>query len=284
MIDDLSQTLRTILTRSGQDPLKSAQIVFDRPADPFTPQQTTVDLFLYDIREDVELRSTERVFERVNGRVITHASPLRVACSYLVTAWPAGETGDAAALLEQRLLSQTLQVFAAQPTINPKFLEGSLKGQEPPLPLVTALVDPQKNLSEFWTALGNKLRPSLTVRATISITDLFPPKTEPMVIIERLRSGIRSAPDEERIIPATLEVQFRIGGRVSNASNEPIRAAIVTVEELGLVTRTDLDGRFVLGMMEPGDFTLQVKTATTSSNFPIKVPAPSGEDYNIQLT
>ena len=136
--------------------------------------------------------ATERVFERINGGVITHAPPLRVACSYLVTAWPAGETGDAAALLEQRLLSQTLQVFAAQPTIDPKFLEGGLKGQEPPLPLVTALVDPQKNLSEFWTALGNKLRPSLTVRATISITDLIPPKTESMVVTEHLRLGVRS--------------------------------------------------------------------------------------------
>ena len=284
MIDDLSQTLRTILTRSGPDPLKSAQIVFDRPADPFTPQQTTVDLFLYDIREDVELRSTEPVFERANGRVITHAPPLRVACSYLVTAWPGGETGDAAALLEQRLLSQTLQVFASQPTIDSKFLQGSLKGQEPPLPLVTALVDPQKNLSEFWTALGNKLRPSLTVKATISLTDLIVSKTEPMVTIEHLRSGIRSAPGEETIIPATLEDKFRIGGRVSNASNEPVRAAIVTVDELGLVTRTDVEGCFVLGMMKPGDFILQVKTATTQSTFRIKVPAPSGEDYNLQLT
>ena len=154
----------------------------------------------------------EPVIERTNGRVITHTPPLRVACSYLVTAWPGGETGDAAALLEQRLLSQTLQVFAGQPTIDPKFLQGSLKGQEPPLPLVTALVDPQKNLSEFWTALGNKLRPSLTVRATISITDLIPPQTEPMVITEHLRSGVRSAPDEESIIPATLEESFVLAG------------------------------------------------------------------------
>jgi Pvc16 N-terminal domain/Carboxypeptidase regulatory-like domain len=284
MIDDLSQTLRTILTRSGQDPLKSAQVVFDRPADPFTPQQTTVDLFLYDIREDVDLRSNEPVIERTNGRVITHPPPLRVACSYLVTAWPGGETGDAAVLLEQRLLSQTLQVLAGQPTIDPKLLQGSLKGQEPPLPLVTALVDPQKNLSEFWTALGNKLRPSLTVRVTISITDLIMPKTEQMVITEHLRTGMRTAPDEESIIPATLEERFRIGGQISDASNQPVEAALVTIIELGLSTRTNADGRFVFGMMKPGDFTLRVKTATKESNFPIKVPAPKGENYNLQLT
>jgi hypothetical protein len=284
MIDDLSQTLRTILTRSGQDPLKSAQIVFDRPADPFTPQQATVDLFLYDIREDVELRSNEPVIERMNGQVITHPPPLRVACSYLVTAWPGGETGDAAVLLEQRLLSQTLQVLAGQPTIDPKLLQGSLKGQEPPLPLVTALVDPQKNLSEFWTALGNKLRPSLTVRVTISITDLIRPKTEPMVITEHLRTGVRTAPDEESIVPATLEENFRIGGRVIDTSSRPVAAAMVTVDELGLTTRTDIDGRFILGMIKSGDFTLRVQTATSESNFPIKVPAPSEGDYNIQLT
>ena len=284
MIDDLSQTLRTILTRSGQDPLKSAQIVFDRPADPFTPQQTTLDLFLYDIREDVELRSNEPVFERSNGQVITHAPPLRVACSYLVTAWPGGETGDAAVLLEQRLLSQTLQVLAGQPTIDPSFLEGSLKEQKPPLPLVTALVDPQKNLSEFWTALGNKLRPSLTVKVTISITDHLKPRTEPMVITEHLRTGLRTAPDEESLIPATLEEKYRIGGRISDASNQPVGAADVTVVELGLATRTGVDGRFVLGMMHAGDFTLRVQTATTESSFPIKVPAPHGENYNLQLT
>jgi hypothetical protein len=283
MIDDLSQTLRTILTRSGHDPLKSAQIVFDRPADPFTPQQTTVDLFLYDIREDVELRSNEPRFERINGQVITHAPPLRIACSYLVTAWPGGETGDAAVLLEQRLLSQTLQVLAGQPTIDPKFLQGSLKGQEPPLPLVTALVDPQKNLSEFWTALGNKLRPSLTVKVTISITNLIPPKTEPIVITEHLRSGIRSA-GEESLISATLTERFRIGGRVTDALGQPVAAALVTIVELDMPARTDADGRFVLGMMTPGDFTVRVKTATTESNFPLKVPAPSEEDYNIQLT
>ena len=283
MIDDLSQTLRTILTRSGADPLKSAQIVFDRPADPFTPQQTTVDLFLYDIREDVELRRNEPVFERANGRVITHAPPLRVACSYLVTAWPGGETGDAAALLEQRLLSQTLQVLAGQPTIDPKFLQGSLKGQEPPLPLVTALVDPQKNLSEFWTALGNKLRPSLTVRATISVKDLMMPKTEPMVIIERLRSGVRSAAGEESIVPTTLDEKFRIGGRISDASSRPVIAAAVTIVELGLTTHTDPDGRFVLGMAIGGDFTLQVKTDKAESTFPIKIPAPEG-DYDLQIT
>jgi hypothetical protein len=110
------------------------------------------------------------------------------------------------------------------------------------------------------------------------------PKTEQMVITEHLRAGVRAAPDEESIIPASLDEKYRIGGRVNDASNQPVGAAIVTIVELGLTTRTDPDGRFVLGMMKPGDFTLRVKTATTEGSFPIKVPAPHGKDYNVQLT
>jgi hypothetical protein len=275
MIDDLSQTLRTMLTRGGPEPLKSAQIVFDRPADPFTPQQTTVDLFLYDIREDLELRSNEPVIERQSGQVITHRPPLRVACSYLVTAWPGGLTGDAAVLLEQRLLSQTLQVLAGQPTIDPLLLQGSLKGQEPPLPLVTALVDPQKNLSEFWTALGNKLRPSLIVRVTISLADILAVETAPMVITERLRFGERTAPDEEKM--------FRIGGKVTDAANAPVAGAAVTLVELGLTAETDANGRFVFGRMKSGAFTLRVKKAAAQRDLTINVPASTGSNYDVQF-
>jgi hypothetical protein len=84
MIDDHSRTLRAILTRKDLPPeLAGAQIVFDHPSETFNPQQTTVDLFLYDIREDLELRSNEEVIEHLDGRVITHRPPMRVACSYL---------------------------------------------------------------------------------------------------------------------------------------------------------------------------------------------------------
>ena len=69
-IDDLSRTLRAILTQKGlPTELGSAQIVFDRPSETFNPQQTTVDLFLYDIREDSELRSNEEMIEHRNGQV-----------------------------------------------------------------------------------------------------------------------------------------------------------------------------------------------------------------------
>ena len=95
---------------------------------------------------------------------------------------------------------------------------------------------------------------------------------------------MRSAPGEESIIPATLDEKFRIGGRISDASSRPVKAAAVTIVELGLSTHTDPDGRFVLGMTIAGDFTLRVKTDTAESIFPIKIPAPEGESYDLQIT
>ena len=281
MIDDLSRTLRAILTQKGlSTELAAAQILFDHPSETFNPQQTTVDLFLYDIREDLELRSNQEVIERKNGQVIAHRPPLRVACSYLVTAWPVG--GTDVALQEQRLLSQVLQVFSQLPTIPASFLQDSLRGQSPPLPMVTALVDPQKNLSEFWTALGSRLRPSLTLTATIAI-DLIPPQIDTMVSSERLLFGQRTQPPLEEVLPGTEEDMLRIGGQVTDEKDVPVSKASVTLVELGLETGTDDDGHFILNKVKSGDFTLRVKKANARREIRIKVPAPERGTYNVQL-
>jgi len=74
MIQDLSQTLRAILTQPGlPSELSAAHIVFDRPGDTFNPSQTVIDLFLYDLRENLELRSNDSALTRVNGAVPTCA-------------------------------------------------------------------------------------------------------------------------------------------------------------------------------------------------------------------
>ena len=166
MIRDLSQVLGRILEDSRLSSrfpeLAAAQISFERPSETFNPGQTTVNLFLYDIREHLELRNNEPSVEMRGGQAIIHNPPKLIACSYLVTAWPVG--GEELPLQEHRLLSQVLQVLSAYPTIPESFLGSTLlAGQEPPLPMVTAQVDGVQGAAEFWTALGNQLRPSLTV-------------------------------------------------------------------------------------------------------------------------
>jgi hypothetical protein len=284
MIRDLSLTLQAILDDSALGAtfpeLAAAQIVFDRPVETFNPTQTTIDLFLYDIRENMELRSNEPTLRRLNGQVEIQPPPRRVACSYLITAWPVG--GTDLALQEHRLLSQVLQVLSRYPQIPAAFLRGQLVGQEPPLPMMTAQTDGLKEPPEFWTAIGNKLRASLTVTVTIGM-EVFAPVTAPMVVTEEVRLGERPGPDEEVISPPTRQVFFRIGGQVTDASHAPVAGAIVTLVGTSLATQTEADGHYVLGSIPVGTYTLRARSGATTRDVVVTIPAPAGSHYNLQL-
>jgi uncharacterized protein DUF4255/carboxypeptidase family protein len=283
MIRDLSTTLQAILS----DPslatpfpeLSQAHIAFDRPDDGFKPAQTTLDLFLFDVRENMELRSNEPTIERLNGQAVIHRAPMRVACSYLVTAWPVG--GTDLVLQEQRLLAQVLQVLSTYPMIPATYLKGKLAGQEPPLPMMASRPDELKNPAEFWTAIGNKMRASITLAVTISM-DVFAPVTAPIAKTGMVRVGERTAPDQQALIPATKMESFRIGGKVIAGGNA-VAGAMVAVAGAGLSARTDGDGQYVLGAMAAGAYTLNVQSNGTIKSVNITVPAPAGSNYDVQL-
>jgi hypothetical protein len=286
MIRDLSLTLQAILDDPALAPefkeLAAAQVVFDRPSEQFSPSQTTIDLFLYDMRENMELRSNEPVIERNNGTATIHRPPLRVACSYLITAWPVG--GTDLPLQEHRLLSQALEVLSRYPMIPASFLIGKLIGQAPPLPMMTSQADGLKNPAEFWTAIGNKLRPSLAVTVTISMQP-FAPVTAKVVTEAEIRVGERTAADKKAIASATLIDAFRIGGRVTDAKDAPVAQANVSIIETGLSTITDPDGLYSIGMLRAGTFTLRVESGSKVVNMSITVPAVVvGENFNVKLT
>ena len=148
--------------------------------------------------------------------------------------------------------------------------------------MMTAQADGVKDPAEFWTALGNKLKPSLTVTATIPMETLAP-EVFPMVITEEMRLGERTAPDEEKIKPATLEHLFRIGGRITNATNGPVSGATVTLVEQGIATTTDDEGYYKIGIIPSGTYTLRVKKDASEVTRAITIPAPAGSHYNVQL-
>jgi hypothetical protein len=280
MIRDLSLTLRAILCQPGLPPeLAAAQIVFDRPTEPFAPSPTAVDLFLYDIRENVELRSNEPIVERLNGQARIRRPPLRVACSYLVTAWPID--GEEPTLQEHRLLSQVLRLLSRYPTIDRDFLQGRLVGQEPPLPMMTAQANGLQNPAEFWTAVGNKLRASLTVTVTFAMPVSDPEDT--LIVISR---EVRL---EQRDLPETRETFVRIGGRLTDAAGEPVAGALVTLVESGStpvqrgITTTDVRGRYGFGGLPPGPYRVRVQSEAGVAEVDVTVPAPANSNYDVQL-
>ena len=289
MINELSQVLKNILDDPTlQEPLRSAQIEFDHPDDNYAPAGglRTINLFLYDIRENLELRNNEPIVERLNGQARITRPPIRVDCSYLITAWPDG-TGQAMFLQEHQLLAQVLGALSRFSTIPPSFLAGtSLATQQPPLPVITAQAGELKSPSEFWSAMGSRLRPSLTVRATISIQP-FTAVVAPITVTKQI--GLEPVENA-----AAREDGFEIGGRVRDAANNPVAGATVTLVELGLVTTTDAgghfrmgrdkDGQYRFGLIAAGTYTLRAEKLPATQQVTITVPAPTGSDYNVQFS
>jgi hypothetical protein len=283
MIRDLSTTLQAILSDASLavpfPELHQALIAFDRPDDSFKPAQTTLDLFLFDVRENMELRSNQLKVERLNGQAVIHRAPMRVACTYLITAWPMG--GTDLVLQEQRLLAQVLQVLSMHPQIPAAFLKGKLIGQEPPLPMAATHPEELKNPAEFWTAIGNKMRASITVTVTISM-DVFAPVTAPIAKTGLIRLGERTESDLQTLIPAVTTEFYRIGGKVTSGGSA-VPGATVAVAGAGLSARTDGDGEYILGAIAAGAYTLNVQSSAATKQVNVTVPAPAGSNYDVQL-
>ena len=279
LIGDLSLSLRTLLIKGGADflELATANVAFDRPADGFNPTQPTISLYLYDVRENTELRSNERDIQVVNGRASLNRGPLRVQCTYLVTAWPGAVTGDALALAEQTLLSQALMVFARYPSIPATFLMGALAGQQPSLPVITAQAEGLRNPSEFWTALSNKMRPSLSVAVTLSMQPMAP-TDEALVRTSEIRLGAAGVQQFD-----VFSVGGLVTGKTGAAASAPLPGALIRIQGTGLTATADSTGRYVLPAMTAGTFVAHVTSGALAKDLPLTIPAPAGAGYDLTL-
>ena len=104
-----------------------------------------------------------------------------------------------------------------------------------------------------------------------------------MVITEEVRLGERTSPEEEKIKPSTLSGWFRIGGKVTGSDQQPVPGAVALLVEINRTAVTDGEGGFRIGPIPPGTYTLKVTQEASSVTRPIAVPAPAGNDYNVQL-
>ena len=190
MINDLDMTLEKLLENElPPDLVSQITISFATPDDQFPPTSVTlpaVDLFLYDVRENRQLRDNDWIVERrSDGTTNKRRSPVRVECSYLVTAW-ASDSSTTPALDEHRLLSEVMRVLLRHPTLPPAVLQGSLQGQSPPLPAVTLQPGRLQSLGEFWQALGGKPKAALNYTVTFGV-EVHEPVEAPAVTDKMLK-------------------------------------------------------------------------------------------------
>ncbi|MCU0588679.1 MAG: DUF4255 domain-containing protein [Syntrophobacteraceae bacterium] len=198
MIRDLDETLAGLLRRDlPRSLVDQVQISFATPDDEFPPQSVTlpaVDLFLYDIRENLELRSNEVYIDRRgDGTAVRTRAPARVDFSYLITAWPSESVPDPAED-EHRLLGEVMRVLLRHRTIPEDVLRGELRGQRPPLPVSSLQPGRLQSLGEFWQALGGKPKAALNYQVTVSVDVAVPEEvrlvTEKVIKIRTERGSV----------------------------------------------------------------------------------------------
>src|SRR5262245_13837057 len=279
MFQDLDSTINQILNDPAMKPglkeLFDANVSFITPDKNLQLTGATVDLFLYEVKENRELRDPTPIVEKNGDSFVRKEPPLRVDCSYIVTTWSdPNATGEAKVIEEHRLLAQALLWLSRFPTIPEIYRQGSLKNQLYPPPTMVAQMDPNKNAGDFWFALGIPPRPAFYLVVTIAM-DLALTIEGPLVTTRFTNVEAGAGAEEEQ--------WAQVGGRVATAGGVGIADALVDVLGAGLRARSDSDGRYSFVRVPLGAHNIRVvATGFQPKTQPLTVPGKP-EDYDVTL-
>jgi hypothetical protein len=179
-------------------------------------------------------------------------SPMRVDCCYLLTAW-ANDPED-----EHRLLTRCLLALFRFPVLPADRLVGALRNPAYDIQAQLARHDKLTNPAEVWSALDNEMRPSVSYVVTLAL-DPWLEVSGPIVRTLTLRSGQSGAlPHHLGFTEGTRDELSFIGGTVRDKAEEsaPVAGIEVAIKGTGLFDKTDEQGRFTLGGLPRGEYTL----------------------------
>ena len=180
VFQDLDDSLQELLARTLPESLEQqVEINFAAPDDQLQPSSGAslmINLFLYGVRENLELRTQEWTYQSLNrGENGQHVKPytsrtvppVRVDCSYLITAWSSQSASQIRD--EHHLLGAVMKALLRYHTLPAEFLVGDFQNQALPLPTATLQTSQVQSFSDFWQALGGKPKAALNYTVTISV-------------------------------------------------------------------------------------------------------------------
>lgn len=266
MFDEFDEALRKLLIQEIPIRGNEVEITFDLPRREWSARlnRPTLNLFLYDVRENVSLRhrTSRPSVDPSRREVLIQRPETRVDLHYMITAW-ASEVDD-----EHRLLTRTMLCFLRNAQLPRELMIGTLADQDRAIHLSVAQYDHPLKPTEIWGVLDNEMRPALSLQATVTLYPHLPLlvpaiRTRELRIIDMDARSIRlqktpangkgqmSAEDE------MLSQLWTIGGVVNvDAALDGARLLLV---ELDRDVPLDADGRFVIGNLRTGSYTLRLE-------------------------
>jgi len=279
MIDELDEVLRQFLIRELPIKNNEIDIAFDQPRKDWSARvsQPTLNVYLYDVRENVKLRVGQQVWDTErhdDGSISQRRKPVRVDLHYLVTAWTT-EPED-----EHRLLTRTLLALFRHQNIPDDLLPESLQDQPTPIPLKVAQYDMLDKPSDFWNVMDNQQRPGITLMLTLALNP-YQAITGPAIRTRELRIGQAQEPAsvEKLIEEAGAQTYWTIGGTIH--SKKALKNLQIKLIERNQSLTLQADNRFAIGNLPPGNYTLEITAeGRKAAQKTITVPAP---DYDIDF-
>jgi len=204
---DVNNAMETMLRAYVNE---AVAIRFDLPDVDATQSDAAISVFLYDIHEDLQLRTAEsRGFNAGAGRLFP--GWVNVKCNYLITYWestgPATDASNPDSQPDNQAIQVMSQVLAA--LINNRQL-ADIPGA------YTQVMPPKENLNSlgnFWQSLGNRPRLSLNYCVTVPIR--LSDKGEEVAPVKSLSTTVeQKAPVSPQVITDALREQLivAIGG------------------------------------------------------------------------
>lgn len=267
MIKSLDETIKKLILEKGRFKTSDVDIRFDQPTRDWAAGLTkpAINCYLYDIRENKDLRSREWLVERQpNGQASKKIAPLRVDLTYLVTAWT-NEVED-----EHAVLWRVLVALSSTLILPDDLLHGELVRQPFPIPTQTAQTfEAMRNLSDLWNVMENELKPAINYTVTLAVERDYV-FTGPMVFTKRLDFT-------QRGVEMEAESVLQIAGIVHAKKNgaAPIADAEVLVVERNQTTRSDRFGRYTFRSLPPGSYTFRVVAEGRTAEHQLTIPAGS---------
>lgn len=205
MIAQVDAALRSIV-RTDAVAGTDLEVVFDAPTKDWASRRNTptVNLYLYDLREDVRRRErgwTER--RGSDGAVVSRSpAPRFFKLSYLVTAWTQRPED------EHVLLDSLLACFLRYEALPRGLVVGHLAETGLEVPVTVGLPPPEdRAFADVWSALGGELKPSLdvVVSAPVDTGIVYPagpPVSDgPYVGLQDLAGGSTTGPRRRHAPP-----------------------------------------------------------------------------------
>jgi Pvc16 N-terminal domain len=175
VIQDVDDTLKELLVQKAHISTADTDIKFEMPNQAWSAAVTkpTINLFLYDVRENHELRSNDPTITRnapdANGVMtgVVSRPPVRMDLSYLITVWIPPQAPNAIAD-EHRLLGVLLNTLLLFPLLPDEVLKGAMQTQAFPVHAWIAQPERLPNPWEFWGHMDHGMKASLNFVLTTS--------------------------------------------------------------------------------------------------------------------